>query len=88
MLPPTLVRRFALVPLVVVIAACLVALTPLVALASLASALVRRWTGHGHRSRPLRRRSSRKRAKASESGRSPSRCRSDTKARSGRRRVT
>ena len=34
MLPPTLVRRFALVPLVVVIAACLVALTPLVALAS------------------------------------------------------
>jgi hypothetical protein len=54
MLPPTLVRRFALVPLVVVIAACLVALTPLVALASLASALVRRWTGHGHRSRPLR----------------------------------
>src|SRR5580704_16018680 len=54
MLPPTLVRRFALVPLVVVIAACLVALTPLVALASFASALVRRWTGHGHRSRPLR----------------------------------
>ena len=54
MLPPTLVRRFALVPLVVVIAACLVALTPLVALASLASALIRRWTGHGHRSRPLR----------------------------------
>jgi 1-acyl-sn-glycerol-3-phosphate acyltransferase len=54
MLPPTLVRRLALVPLVVVIAACLVALTPLVALASLASALVRRWTGHGHRSRPLR----------------------------------
>jgi 1-acyl-sn-glycerol-3-phosphate acyltransferase len=54
MLPPTLVRRFALVPLVVVIAACLVALTPLVALASWASALVRRWTGHGHRSRPLR----------------------------------
>ena len=54
MLPPTLVRRFALVPLVVVITACLVALTPLVALASLASALVRRWTGHGHRSRPLR----------------------------------
>ena len=54
MLPPTLVRRFALVPLVVVIAACLVALTPLVALASWASALVRRWTGRGHRSRPLR----------------------------------
>jgi 1-acyl-sn-glycerol-3-phosphate acyltransferase len=54
MLPPTLVRRLALVPLVVVIAACLVALTPLVALASWASALVRRWTGHGHRSRPLR----------------------------------
>jgi 1-acyl-sn-glycerol-3-phosphate acyltransferase len=54
MLPPTLVRRFALVPLVVVIAACLFAMTPLVALASLASALVRRWTGHGHRSRPLR----------------------------------
>jgi 1-acyl-sn-glycerol-3-phosphate acyltransferase len=54
MLPPTLLRRFALVPLVVVIAACLVALTPLVALASWASALVRRWTGHGHRSRPLR----------------------------------
>jgi 1-acyl-sn-glycerol-3-phosphate acyltransferase len=54
MLPPTLVRRLALVPLVVVIAACLVALTPLVALASWASALVRRWTGRGHRSRPLR----------------------------------
>jgi hypothetical protein len=54
MLPPTLVRRLALVPLIVVIAACLVALTPLVALASWASALVRRWTGHGHRSRPLR----------------------------------
>ena len=54
MLPPTLVRRLALVPLVVVIAACLVALTPLVALASWALALVRRWTGHGHRSRPLR----------------------------------
>ncbi len=54
MLPPTLVRRFTLVPLVVVIAACLIALTPLVALASWASALVRRWTGHGHRSRPLR----------------------------------
>src|SRR3984885_13669684 len=54
MLPPTLVRRLALVPLVVVMAACLVALTPLVALASWASALVRRWTGRGHRSRPLR----------------------------------
>jgi 1-acyl-sn-glycerol-3-phosphate acyltransferase len=54
MLPPTLVRRLALVPLIVVIAACLVALTPLVALASWASALVRRWTGRGHRSRPLR----------------------------------
>ena len=54
MLPPTLLRRLALVPLVVVIAACLVALTPLVALASWASALVRRWTGYGHRSRPLR----------------------------------
>ena len=54
MLPPRLIRRLALVPLVVVIAACLVALTPLVALASFASALVRRWTGHGHRSRPRR----------------------------------
>jgi 1-acyl-sn-glycerol-3-phosphate acyltransferase len=54
MLPPRLIRRLALVPLVVVIAACLVALTPAVALLSAASGLVRRLTGHGHRARLLR----------------------------------
>jgi 1-acyl-sn-glycerol-3-phosphate acyltransferase len=54
MLPPKLVRRLALAPLVVVIAACLVVLTPGVALLSAASGLVRRLTGRGHRSRPLR----------------------------------
>src|ERR1700742_4830606 len=54
MLPPKLVRRLALAPLVVVIAACLVVLTPAVAVLSVASALVRRLTGRGHRSRPLR----------------------------------
>ena len=37
MLPPRLIRRLALVPLVVVIAACLVVLTPPVALLSAAS---------------------------------------------------
>src|ERR1700728_3606168 len=54
MLPPKLVRRLALGPLVVVIAACLVVLTPAVAVLSAASALVRGLTGHGHRSRLLR----------------------------------
>jgi 1-acyl-sn-glycerol-3-phosphate acyltransferase len=54
MLPPTLIRRLALVPLVVLIAACLVVLTPAVALLSAASGLVRRLTGRGHRSRLLR----------------------------------
>jgi 1-acyl-sn-glycerol-3-phosphate acyltransferase len=54
MLPPRLIRRLALVPLVVVIATCLVVLTPPVALLSWASGLVRQWTGRGHRSRLLR----------------------------------
>ena len=54
MLPPRLIRRLALVPLVVVIAACLVVLTPPVALLSAASGLVRRLTGRGHRPRLLR----------------------------------
>ena len=54
MLPPRLIRRLALVPLVVVIAACLVILTPPVALLSAASGLVRRLTGRGRRPRPLR----------------------------------
>jgi 1-acyl-sn-glycerol-3-phosphate acyltransferase len=54
MLPPRLIRRLALVPLVVVIAACLVVLTPAVALLSTASGLVRRLTGRGRRHRLLR----------------------------------
>jgi 1-acyl-sn-glycerol-3-phosphate acyltransferase len=54
MLPPRLIRRLALVPLVVAIAACLVVLTPPVALLSAASGLVRRLTGRGHRPRLLR----------------------------------
>jgi 1-acyl-sn-glycerol-3-phosphate acyltransferase len=54
MLPPRLIRRLALVPLVVVISACLVLLTPAVALLSAAYGLVRRLTGRGHRSRLLR----------------------------------
>ncbi len=54
MLPPRLIRRLALVPLVVVIAACLVILTPPVALLSAASGLVRRLTGRGRRPRLLR----------------------------------
>ena len=54
MLPPRLIRRLALAPLVVVIAACLVVLTPPVALLSAASGLVRRLTGRGHRPRLLR----------------------------------
>jgi 1-acyl-sn-glycerol-3-phosphate acyltransferase len=54
MLPPKLVRRLALAPLVVVITACLVVLTPAVALLSAASGMVRRLTGRGHRSRLLR----------------------------------
>jgi 1-acyl-sn-glycerol-3-phosphate acyltransferase len=53
-LPPRLIRRLALVPLVVVIAGCLVVLTPAVALLSAASGLVRRLTGHGRRHRLLR----------------------------------
>ncbi len=51
MLPPRLIRRLALVPLVVVIAACLVVLTPPVALLSAVSGLVKRLTGRGHRPR-------------------------------------
>jgi 1-acyl-sn-glycerol-3-phosphate acyltransferase len=54
MLPPKLIRRLALVPLVVVIAGCLVVLTPAAALLSAASGLVRRLTGRGRRSRLLR----------------------------------
>lgn len=54
MLPPTPVRRLLLVPLVVVIAAGLVALTPPVAVLSVTFSLIRRWTGRGHRSRLLR----------------------------------
>jgi 1-acyl-sn-glycerol-3-phosphate acyltransferase len=42
MLPPPLIRRLVLVPLVIAIAACLTALTPLVALLSAAFNLVRR----------------------------------------------
>jgi 1-acyl-sn-glycerol-3-phosphate acyltransferase len=54
MLPPKLIRRLALVPLVVVIAGCLVVLTPAAAVLSAASELVRRLTGHGRRPRLLR----------------------------------
>ncbi len=54
MLPPRLIRRLLLAPLVVVIAVGLVVLTPPVALLSLTFNLVRRWTGRGHRSRLLR----------------------------------
>jgi len=56
MLPPRLIRRLALAPLVVVIAAGLAALMPLVALLSAAANAVRRRTRPGHlrRSRALR----------------------------------
>jgi 1-acyl-sn-glycerol-3-phosphate acyltransferase len=54
MLPPRLIRRLLLAPLVVVIAAGLVVLTPPVALLSATFSLIRRWTGRGHRSRLLR----------------------------------
>jgi 1-acyl-sn-glycerol-3-phosphate acyltransferase len=54
MLPPRLIRRLLLAPLVVVIAAGLVVLTPAVALLSVTFNLFRRWTGRGHRSRLLR----------------------------------
>ena len=54
MLPPRPIRRLLLAPLVVVIAAGLVVLTPPVALLSVTFNLIRRWTGRGHRSRLLR----------------------------------
>ena len=54
MLPPRLIRRLLLAPLVVVIAAGLVVLTPAVALLSATFNLIRRLTGRGHRSRLLR----------------------------------
>jgi 1-acyl-sn-glycerol-3-phosphate acyltransferase len=54
MLPPRLIRRLLLAPLVVVIAAGLVILTPPVAVLSATLNLIRRWTGRGHRSRLLR----------------------------------
>jgi 1-acyl-sn-glycerol-3-phosphate acyltransferase len=56
MLPPTPIRRVLLVPLVVVIAVALAALTPAVALLTLAFNLIRRRTrpGHVRRSRLLR----------------------------------
>jgi 1-acyl-sn-glycerol-3-phosphate acyltransferase len=54
MLPPRMIRRLLLVPLVVVIAVSLVALTPPVAVLSVTFNLIRRWTGRGHRSRLLR----------------------------------
>src|SRR3984957_6043919 len=54
MLPPRLIRRLLLAPLVVVIAAGLVVLTPPVALLSATFNLIRRLTGRGHRSRLLR----------------------------------
>jgi hypothetical protein len=52
MLPPTPIRRLLLVPLVVVIAVALAALTPLVALLTVAFNLIARW--RVHRSRLLR----------------------------------
>ena len=54
MLPPRLVRRLLLAPLVVVIAAGLVVLTPPVALLSVTFNLIRGWAGRGNRSRLLR----------------------------------
>jgi len=56
MLPPTPIRRLILVPLVVVIAGALAALTPAVALLTVAFNLIRRRTGLGRepRSRLLR----------------------------------
>jgi 1-acyl-sn-glycerol-3-phosphate acyltransferase len=54
MLPPRPIRRLLLAPLVVVLAAGLVVLTPPVALLSVTFNLIRRWTGRGHRSRLLR----------------------------------
>ncbi len=54
MLPPRLIRRLLLAPLVVVIAAGLVVLTPPVALLSATFGLIRRWTGRGRRPRLLR----------------------------------
>jgi 1-acyl-sn-glycerol-3-phosphate acyltransferase len=54
MLPPKLIRRLLLAPLVVVIAAGLVVLTPAVAVLTVTLNLIRRWTGRGHRSRLLR----------------------------------
>ena len=56
MLPPTSIRRLVLAPLVVVIAAGLVALTPAVALLTAAFGLIRRHTGSGRaqRGRALR----------------------------------
>lgn len=56
MLPPTPIRRLTLVPLVVVIAVALAALTPAVALLTVAFNLIRRRTGLGRepRSRLLR----------------------------------
>ena len=54
MLPPRLIRRLLLAPLVVVIAVGLVVLTPAVALLSVTFNLIRRLTGRGHRSRLLR----------------------------------
>src|SRR5215471_1590483 len=44
MLPPPLIRRLVLAPLVIAIAGCLIVLTPLVALLSAAFNLVRRRT--------------------------------------------
>ena len=56
MLPPVLVRRLVLAPLVIVIAGALAALTPAVAVLNAAYDLVRRRTSPGHvrRSRALR----------------------------------
>jgi 1-acyl-sn-glycerol-3-phosphate acyltransferase len=56
MLPPPLIRRLVLAPLVIAIAACLIVLTPSVALLTAAFNLVRQRTqpGHGRRARALR----------------------------------
>ena len=54
MLPPRLIRRLLLAPLVVVIAAGLVVLTPPVAVLTATFSLIRRWTGRGRRPRLLR----------------------------------
>ena len=72
MLPPRLIRRLVLVPLVIVIAAGLAALTPLVALLSAVFSLVRRRTMPGRVSRSRARPAVKPRSHGSTTGGSAS----------------